>query len=115
MEKNKLIQKIENGKQVGIRKVINMKNAEFLYTYAIQKINGKYIVYMAEINIDTFYDDEGQPKPDPFSVYDRLEDLLADFDHRHGIVFEDLNVSKGNKFFNSDIIKYRPELIQHKL
>lgn len=115
MEENKLIQKIENGKQVGICKIIKIENTDFLYTYAIQKINSKYIVYIAEINMDTYYDDELELEKKSFFMYDHLEDFLADFDHRHDIVFEDFNVSKGNKFFNSDFVKYRPDLIQHKL
>ena len=113
MEKSKLIAKIENGKQMGVRKIIQIDGVTYSYDYAIQKIDGKYIVYMVEFNLDTYYMDEFGDA-ETFLMYDSLEDFLADFDHQHGVEFEDFTVSKGQKFFNPDIVKYRPDLIQHK-
>ena len=48
MNKIELINKIENGKQVGIRKFIKHNNRDFFCEYAVQKINGKYISYTSE-------------------------------------------------------------------
>lgn len=102
MEKLKLISIIENGKQVGINKIIKVEHTEYLYTYAIQKIRDNYITYTNEINMDRFYADELENDTEVICIYHSLEDFLSDFSNKYDIIFEDFHVSKGNKFFNPD-------------
>lgn len=40
MENNNLIQLIENGRQVGVSRIIECENTNIAYTYAIQKKAG---------------------------------------------------------------------------
>ena len=98
----KLIQLIENGKQVGVSKIIKCENTNIAYTYAIQKKQEKYIAYIDEYDLDNCYTDEDNPTEKIF-IYDNLEDFIQSFDSRHDVKFEDFSISKGQKFFNVDL------------
>lgn len=102
MEKNKLIQLIENGRQVGVSKILECENANIAYTYAIQKKQEKYIVYIDEYDLDNCYVYEDNPTEKIF-IYDSFDDFMQAFDSRYDVAFEDLNISKGQKFFNVDL------------
>ena len=102
MEKNKLIQLIENGKQVGVSKIIECENTNIAYTYAIQKKQEKYIVYIDEYDLDNCYTYEDNPSEKIFT-YDNFEDFMQAFDSKYGVTFEDFSISKGQKFFNVDL------------
>ena len=77
MEKNRLIQLIENGRQVGVNRIIECENTNIAYTYAIQKRHGKYIVYIDEYDLDNCYVYEDNPTEKIF-IYDSFEDFLKD-------------------------------------
>ena len=102
MEKNKLIQLIENGKQVGVSKIIECENTNISYTYAIQKKQEKYIVYIDEYDLDNCYAYEDNPTEKTF-IYNNFEDFMQAFFPKYGVTFEDFNISKGQKFFNADL------------
>ncbi|MCM1219329.1 MAG: hypothetical protein NC548_33025 [Lachnospiraceae bacterium] len=101
MDKENLINIIENGWQVGISKIFNKSIA---YIYAIQKIKGKYMVYINEYNLNELYyyefEDEIHEKT---YLYDSISDVIDNFNAKYDIAFEDLNVSKGQKFFNPEL------------
>lgn len=97
MEKTKLIDLIEKGKQVGISRIIKCDNANIAYTYAIQKKQGKYIIYVNEYDLDFCYEEENTEKT---FIYYTLAEFMENFDHKYDVTFEDFNVSKGQKFFN---------------
>ena len=101
MEKNRLIQLIENGRQVGVSRIIECKNTNIAYTYAIQKRHGKYIVYIDEYDLDNCYVYEDNPTEKIF-IYDSFEDFLKNFNSKHDVTLDDFNISKGQKFFNVD-------------
>lgn len=96
MDKERLIKIIENGWQIGINKFVD---ENFVYTYAIQKFKEKYIVYIDECNLDEMYFNEDDDI-ETVNIYDNISDVLDNFNARYDISFENLNVSKGHKFFN---------------
>ena len=96
-----MIQMIENGKQVGVSKVIECENSNIAYTYAIQKKQEKYIVYIDEYDLDNSYAYEDDPTEKIF-IYDSFEDFIKTFDSKHDVTLDDFNISKGQKFFNVD-------------
>lgn len=100
MERNKLIAFIENGKQVGISKVIKYNDTNIVYTYAIQKKQGKYIVCIDEYDLDNCYENENTEKT---FIYYSLDQFIESFEHKYDVTFEDFNVSKGQKFFNAEL------------
>lgn len=102
MGKEKLIAAIENGKQRGVRMIINCGGVNTAYTYAVQKINGKYIAFINEYDLDNYYEHELEHTEKIF-VYGSLEELISNFDHKYGVNFEDFRRSKGQKFFNPDL------------
>ncbi len=103
MGREKLIKIIENGKQVGISKMIKKGGTSFAYTYAIQKINSKYIVYMDEYDLDSYYADEMDKETQKTVIYDHLTDFINNFSTKYGVTFEDFNISKGQRYFNADL------------
>ncbi|MCM1508922.1 MAG: hypothetical protein NC177_17580 [Ruminococcus flavefaciens] len=99
MEYSELIQKIENGKQVSITGITNTNDGEFFYTYALQKINGKYISYTAEYYSDEL--DYDYPEVfDEFEIYENAGQIFEKFQNKYNIRPEDMNTSRGNKFFD---------------
>ncbi len=102
MNTNKIISLIEKGKQLGISKIIKIENSQYVYTYAIQKLNGKYIVYTDEYNLDEYYANELE-KTEVVRLYDTVSDVISDFQSQYGITFEDITPSKGQKFFNANL------------
>ena len=101
MEKEKLIAIIENGKQVGISKIIDFEGINIAYTYAIQKKQGKYIVYIDEYDLDNCYANE-YDDTEKVIICDSFEEFFNNFNHKYGVTFEDFHVSKGQKFFNAE-------------
>ena len=100
MEKEKLLGILENGKQIGISKIIKNDTSTIAYTYAIQKQKENYIVYIDEYNLDTAYEDEMERSTEQIFTYDNLSDCMSHFAPKYNIQFEDLHISKGQKFFN---------------
>lgn len=102
MDTNKIISLIEKGNQLGISRIIKIDNSQYVYTYAVQKINGKYIVYTDEYDLDEYYAKELEIT-EVIRKYDTLSDVISDFHNEYGIYFEDISVSKGQKFFNANL------------
>ena len=102
MKKEKLIRIVENGKQIGVSKMIENNGYTIVYTYAIQKKQDKYVVYIDEYNLDTAYADEMDEPTEVVVVYENIFDCIHNFDTKYNIQFEDLGVSKGQKYFNID-------------
>ncbi|MDE6004953.1 MAG: hypothetical protein K2G88_06165 [Oscillospiraceae bacterium] len=101
MRKKELIAILEKGYQIGVSKIINYQKTNFVYTYAIQKIQGKYLVYIDEYDLDNFYANEMEDT-EWIIIYDSFSQFMENFQNKHGIRFEDFYVSKGQKFFNSE-------------
>ncbi|MEZ3444455.1 MAG: hypothetical protein K1W30_04825 [Lachnospiraceae bacterium] len=55
MEKEKLLRILENGKQIGISRIIEVDGEQIVYTCAMQKKQGRYVMYTDEYNLNTFY------------------------------------------------------------
>ena len=102
MKKTELITIIEKGYQVGVGKIINYQGKNLAYTYAIQKIKGKYIVYMDEYDFDNFYANEMEYMEQMFA-YDSFSQFMKNFQNKHGIRFEDFYLAKGQKFFDAKL------------
>ena len=96
MTRSKIIEKLENGKQLGVSKIIECDNYDIYYTYAIQKISDTYIVYESFYNTNTVWEDEKEF----VSYYDSVSQVVSNFNAKYDVRFEDLNVCKGQKFFN---------------
>ncbi|MCM1508921.1 MAG: hypothetical protein NC177_17575 [Ruminococcus flavefaciens] len=114
MEYSKLMQKIENGKQVGIRKITEHDGIEFAYTYALQKIKGFYVAYTQKLCLDEMYCHEGEFNSlnESFEIYESLPEVLEIFRNKYNVLLEDLNTSRGNKFFwdeNINLVRYTGE------
>lgn len=105
MEKEKLIAIIENEKQVGISKIINCDGITIAYTYAIQKKQGKYIVYIDEYDLDNCYANEFDDT-EKVIIYDSVEEFINNFNHKYDVTFGDFHVSKGQKFFDAELYKF---------
>ena len=101
MEREKLVAIIENGKQVGISKIIDCEGIHIAYTYAVQKKQGKYIVYIDEYDLNNCYANEFDDT-EKIIICDSFEEFIHDFNDKYGVIFEDFHVSKGQKFFNAD-------------
>lgn len=111
MEYSKLIQKIENGKQVGITKIIKRDERDFLCEYAIQKIRDNYVAYSQEYYLDEMYAHEGEFNElnEHFEIYETLSEVFEIFRNKYNIRPEDMNTPKGNKFFwdkNINLVRY---------
>lgn len=102
MDKEKLLQILENGKQIGISRIIKENAQQIVYTYAIQKKQNRYVVYIDEYPLDTYYADEMEESTEKVFIYDDQAECLEHFQPKYGIRFEDLGVSKGQKFFDID-------------
>nr|MDE6004484.1 hypothetical protein [Oscillospiraceae bacterium] len=88
MDKERLLRIIEGGKQVGFEDVIIQSNKKICYTYAIQKLNNSYIVYIDEYDLDKLWLDESDEE---VYVYDNLATLLEKQPLKYGIIFEYLS------------------------
>lgn len=114
MEYSKLVQKIENGKQVGIKKITEHDGREFAYTYAVQKIKEFYVAYTQEFLLDEMYCHEGEFNPfnEHFEIYESLPEVFEIFRNRYNVLPEDMDTSWGNKFFwneNINLVRYTGE------
>ena len=95
--RSKIIEKLENGKQLGVSKIIECDNYDIYYTYAIQKVSDTYIVYESFYNTNTVWEDEKEF----VSYYDSVSQVVRNFNAKYGVRFEDLDVCKGQRFFNA--------------
>lgn len=111
MEKSGLIEKIENGKQVGVSRIIERDGREFSYKYAVQKIHDNYIVYIEEYFMDEM-DYDYPERYERFEVYSSLTEVFEIFRQKYNVLPEDMNTSRGNKFFwdeNINLVRYTGE------
>ena len=95
----KVIEKIESGKQVGVEKIIKCGNAEIFYTYAVQKVSDKYIVYESIYDSKSVWEDTEEN----IFYYNSLFEFENNINAKYDIKLEDLDVSKGQKFFNVNL------------
>lgn len=106
MEYSKLIQKIENGKQVGIEEFKERDGRTFVHKHVIKKVNNSYAICIQEM----FLDNEDYDNPEineHFEVYETLPEVLEIFRQKYNIFPENLNTSRGNKFFNEiNLVRY---------
>lgn len=106
MEYSKLIQKIENGKQVGVEEFKKRDERTFVHKHVIKKVNNNYAICIQEM----FLDNEDYDNPEineHFEVYETLSEVLEIFKSKYNINPEDLNTSRGNKFFNEiKLVRY---------
>lgn len=107
MDRLKLTNKIENGKQVGVRGIIERDGREFAYTYAIQKIKDKYVAYTNGYYLDEvyFHELEHNQFNEHIEVYESLPEVFEIFRQKYNVFPEDMNTSRGNKFFWDNQIK----------
>ena len=91
---------MEKGYQIGVSRTINYQK-KLVYTYAIQKIQGKYLVYTDKYDLNHFYAEEMEDT-ERTVIYDSFSQFMENFQNKHGIRFEDFYVSKGQKFFNPE-------------
>lgn len=99
MTLEKIIELIESGRQLGVSKIVKVDKTDIAYTYAVEKHNNKYIVYIDEVNLDEMYYDELNDTEQIY-VYNSFSEFMDNFIHKYDVKFEDFSVSKGQKFFN---------------
>ena len=95
-----MINKIENGVQLGIEKRIQKGQKFFWYSCALQKRENIYYVYECEVAEDNMaqelYEFENVYK------YLSLGEVQKNFPNKYECSFHDIYVLKGNKIFNVD-------------
>lgn len=85
---------LEEGRQVGVSLITE---DGISYILAAQKINGKYLLYTDECPLNEAYFDRNTEHA---VYYDSVPDMIAGYMPRFGVKWENLGVSKGQKFFN---------------
>lgn len=113
MEYSKIISKIENGKQVGVTGITERDSRDFAYTYAVQKIKDKYVAYIDGYYLDEIYYNEMEDT-ERIEVYESLPEVFEKFELKYNVRPEDMNTSRGQKFFNDkwiELVRYTGETI----
>lgn len=105
MERAKLIASIESGRQLGVRKYMDIGGTHISYTYAIQKLNGRYIVFVDEYDVDRYYENELEDT-EKVTVYDTLDEFFDNFITKYDVSPEDFCKSKGNKYFSTGFYRH---------
>lgn len=105
MDKARLIASIESGRQLGVRKYMDIGGAEIGYTYAVQKLNGRYIVFVDEYNVDRYCENELEDT-EKVTVYDTIDEFFDNFITKYDVSPEDFCKSKGGKYFNADLYRH---------
>ena len=105
MDRAQLIASIESGRQLGVHKYMDIGGADICYIYAVQKLNGRYIVYVDEYDIDRYYENELQDT-EKVTVYDTLDDFFDNFITKYDVTPEDFCKPKGNKYFNAELYRH---------
>lgn len=93
-----MLNKIEQGMQLGIEKRIQKEQKYFWYSYAVQKKGNIYYVYEYEIAEENMAGEICEYE----NIYKYLsfEEVKKFFPSKYGIHFEDIHVLKGQKIFN---------------
>lgn len=104
MDRERLIASLEKGKQLGVCKLIDKDASVISYTYAVQKKDGRYIVFIDEYDINTYYEHELEDT-EKVTVYDTLDEVFDNFAPKYGITPEDFCPPKGNKYFNPEFYR----------
>lgn len=90
--------RLDKGKQQGISKQVDKNGKLYWYSYAVQKINGIYIVYECEIAEENMaaevYEYENVTK------YSSFDEVKENFVEKYGITFADVGPLKGQYLFN---------------
>ena len=92
------INKLENGRQLGITKEIFAENEKIIYSYAIQKYNGIYYVFECEFSAaeKNFFDN----CKEEIHRTDSFETVISDFLPKYDISIDEIGLLKGNNIFN---------------
>lgn len=85
---------LEEGKQVGLSIITD--DGTF-YVLAVQKLDGRYLLYTDECPLNEAYFDRNTEHA---AFYGDISEMISQYVPRFGAKWEDLNVSKGQKFFN---------------
>ena len=105
MDRAQLIASIESGRQLGVCKYMDIGGADICYIYAVQKLNGRYIVYVDEYDVDRYYENELEDTEE-VTVYDTLDDFFDNFITKYDVTPEDFCKPKGNKYFNAELYRH---------
>ena len=97
---NKIENKIELGKQLGLRLRIQKEQKWYWYSYAIQKKGNIYYVYEDEIAEENMAREVWEYEN--VYKYSSLEDAKKQYPHKYGTCFDDIHVLKGITIFNVD-------------
>ncbi len=98
VDKEKIIEWIEDGKQLGKRFSFKVKEEIIWSSVGIQKINDKYVVYIDEIEEKNIFFENYLR--DEIKKFDRLVDALDFIEKETRISIDNLNPCKGQKIFN---------------
>ena len=104
MDRARLIASIESGRQLGVSKCMDIDGANIGYTYAVQKLNGRYIVFVDEYDIDKCYENELE-HTEKVTVYDTIDEFFDNFITKYDVAPEDFCKSKGVKYFNAEFYR----------
>ena len=85
---------LEEGKQVGLSIITD---DGIFYVLAVQKLDGRYLLYTDECPLNEAYFDRDTEHA---VFYDDVSEMISQYIPRFGAKWEDLGVSKGQKFFN---------------
>lgn len=96
-----MIDKIEQGKQLGIDKRICRENKYYWYSYAIQKKDDIYFVYECEIAEEKMAMEEYEYEN--INKYHFWDDVVKNFPGNYGIGFEDISALRGQRIFNVEL------------
>ena len=92
---------LEEGKQVGVSVITD---DGISYVLAVQKLEGKYLLYTDECPLNEAYFDRDTEHA---VFFDSVADMISQYMPRYGVKWEELSVSKGQKFFNPLLYLHR--------
>lgn len=93
-----IYQKLESGKQLGIEKKIEKNGIFYWYSYAVQKVDGNYVVYECEIAEDNMAMEEYEYEK--INKYLSVKEVEKNFIEKYDIKFSDIKPLKGQHIFN---------------
>jgi hypothetical protein len=95
---------VERGWQVGLSHSFEFNNLTFYESVGLQKWNKFYIVQIIKIDEEKWWDEEHEI--DVSKKFNTFNEAIIYIESNSRVLRDQLNVSKGQKWFNTENIKY---------
>jgi|GEM_PF-2021811 len=111
MDKERIIELAQKGWQLGRMTELWKNDTEYIFIIAVEKKSQIYYVYsqLIENNLAKFYADELETEDDEIlKTFSDINDAIIYINGFRENLFDEFNISKGEKYFNlENILKYR--------